>query len=184
MQYLSGIYKIANTITGDFYIGSAVNFRRRWRYHRYTLGTNRHHNTDLQRDWNNLGADSFEFKFILYCDIENLLYYEDVLIKGLKPSYNIRQKAGSNLGIKLSEEAKHKMREAWKTRPPMSDETRKLMSDSHKGKHHTKETCKRLSEVNKGKHLSEKTKQKMSRSATRRWSQRFETQKGGYECAK
>ena len=30
---ISGVYKITNTVTGDFYIGSSKNIERRWKAH-------------------------------------------------------------------------------------------------------------------------------------------------------
>ena len=39
----SGIYKIVNLINGKVYIGSAVNFEKRWREHRRGLISKNHH---------------------------------------------------------------------------------------------------------------------------------------------
>ena len=33
----SGIYKIVNKVTSKFYIGSSVNFKRRWYMHKFEL---------------------------------------------------------------------------------------------------------------------------------------------------
>ena len=43
-----------------------------------------------------------------------------------------------------------------------SDETRKKLSESHKGKTHSNETRKKMSELHKGKTLSDETRKKMS----------------------
>lgn len=156
-----GIYKIVNTVTGDFYVGSAVNLRKRWSQHKSTLIANCHKNAHLQRAWNKYGADCFTFEAVLYCDKEHLLEREQFHIDNDKPSYNIAPTAGSNLGRKFS------------------DETKRNMSEAHKGKVLTEETKQRLSEALTGErnamfgkcgerhplfgiHLSDETKQKIS----------------------
>ena len=48
----SGVYQITNKVTGKFYIGSAVNFRKRWNTHKSCLRNNKHANKHLQRAWN------------------------------------------------------------------------------------------------------------------------------------
>lgn len=53
----------------------------------------------------------------------------------------------------MTEETKQKIAEAMKgIRHQVSNETRKKISDYHKGKHHSEETKKKISQVNKGKH--------------------------------
>ena len=62
----SGIYKIANKGTGDFYIGSAVNLNSRISIHKSTLKNNVHHNIILQRIYNKYGLDKLSFEVIEY----------------------------------------------------------------------------------------------------------------------
>lgn len=157
-----GIYKITNTITGDYYIGSACNISNRWSLHRRTLANNKHHSIHLQRAYNKYGAEYFKFSVLEYCEKEKLIEREQYYIDSKRPSYNILPIAGSSLGIKRSEEAKRKMSEAWKTRLPVSDETRHKMSDAQKGKHPTEEAIYKRSEALKGRHLSEEHKRKIS----------------------
>jgi hypothetical protein len=74
-------------------------------------------------------------------------------------------------GAKRSDESKKRMSESAKNRPPVSDDTRKKLSDMYKGekscwygKHHTEESKKKMSESKKGKSSgphSEETKQKI-----------------------
>lgn len=40
----TGIYKISNKITGDYYIGSAVNIERRFYEHKNSLRSDKHKN--------------------------------------------------------------------------------------------------------------------------------------------
>ena len=71
----------------------------------------------------------------------------------------IEKRRKSNIGKKRSKEARIKMSIAKKN---MSDETKRKMSESHKGKHHNEETKLKMSIANQGKHHSEEAKQKMS----------------------
>lgn len=132
----SGIYKIINIVNEKCYIGSAVNFKQRWMDHKKLLNKNKHHSKHLQNTWNKYSKDNFKFEILLTCEKEELLDYEQLHFDELKPEYNICKIAGSSLGIKhteetlkklrnpKSEETKAKLKEAWKTRPPISEETR------------------------------------------------------------
>lgn len=55
------IYKIVNKQSGKFYIGSTVDPVRRWSEHKGQLEKNTHINKQLQKDFNDLGIDYFEF---------------------------------------------------------------------------------------------------------------------------
>ena len=68
-------------------------------------------------------------------------------------------------GRKHTPESIEKMKESWKSRPPISEETRKKMGDGNRGKTVTVETRKKLSVAQTGKTHSEETKKKMSESS-------------------
>jgi group I intron endonuclease len=55
----SGVYCIFNTVTGRFYIGSAVSFPERWGAHRRQLEHGTHSNWKLLRDYKRHGIESF-----------------------------------------------------------------------------------------------------------------------------
>ena len=42
------IYSILNRITNEIYIGSAIDYTRRWINHKNLLSSNKHYNTKLQ----------------------------------------------------------------------------------------------------------------------------------------
>lgn len=65
---MGGIYAIKNTINGKVYIGSAKNFKKRWKRHRSQLKNNKHHSIKLQRSYNKYGKDSFEFIILEECE--------------------------------------------------------------------------------------------------------------------
>ncbi len=102
----SGIYQIRNIITGEIYVGSAVNLNRRKGEHFYYLKRNRHHSILLQRNYNKYGLDCFKFEILAHCPREYLIKLEQWFLDNLKPSLNIDKRAGSRLGSKLSEETK------------------------------------------------------------------------------
>ena len=64
----SGIYKIINKITNQYYVGSTVNFMRRWYQHKVKLNKNLHCNPHLQYAWNKYGCNNFEFKIVEYIE--------------------------------------------------------------------------------------------------------------------
>lgn len=170
----SGIYKILNIITRDYYLGSACNIARRFYEHRRELIRNIHDSCHLQNAWNKYGEQAFELSVVLLCDIENLLYYEDVLLKGLKPAYNIATDAFAPMqGRQHTEESRRTMSEKQRGElNPMfgmhrhhSEETKSKMGKAQKGelnhffgKHHAEETKRKM----RGRYLSGEAKQKIS----------------------
>lgn len=108
-QCQSGIYEIVNTVTGKRYVGSAVNFTKRWTEHRAQLSSGKHHSRHLQAAWAKHGRDAFEFRKLLICEKENLLTYEQILMDGMNPEYNVLKVAGSSLGRKATEETRKRI---------------------------------------------------------------------------
>lgn len=64
----SGIYLIHNNITDKYYIGKGSNVKERWRHHKYVLQNKKHHNKDIQEDFDKYGIESFDFRVIEYCE--------------------------------------------------------------------------------------------------------------------
>lgn len=139
----SGIYEIRNNLTKDTYIGSAVNLRKRKAQHFSKLNKGIHANKHIQSSFNKYNKENFTFQPLIYCDKSMLILYEQLLIDGIKPQYNINPLAESRLG------AKH------------SIETKRKMSDSKKGQTIPTEQRVKISESEKGKIVSETTKQKI-----------------------
>jgi group I intron endonuclease len=187
---LSGVYQLKNKINNDIYIGSTVNLRKRKAMHFHLLRKNEHHNSFLQKAFDEYGEENFIFEVLLYCDKQFLTYYEQKLLDKFVPEYNISTNSESNIGIKLSQETRDKMSKSHigkkaseETRKKIaenskniSDETRKKLSESRKGeKHHffgkhlSKEHIEKLIEShtgqipwNKGIPCTEETKNKIS----------------------
>ena len=91
---ISGIYKITNTITNDFYIGSSKNVKHRWTEHKCTSTWNEHPNIQLYQDMQKYGVDKFEFEILEEVEIEHLKEVEQQFIETLKPTYNNRNANG------------------------------------------------------------------------------------------
>lgn len=88
---MGAIYKIVNVANDAFYVGSAVNPRRRKWEHWKALKENTHHCSALQAAWNEYGEDAFSFEIVEEVPDEQLLAVEDIyLLKhhGLENCYN------------------------------------------------------------------------------------------------
>jgi len=137
----TGIYKILNTVTNDFYIGSAsVDLKSRKQQHFCGLKLNKHRNIHLQRAYNKYGKDSFVFNIIEYCIPADCIKREQFFIDTMNPHYNIDRVAGSRRGYKMTKEQiealskRLKGKPAWNKGIPFGVESRKKMSEAKKGK--------------------------------------------------
>lgn len=133
----TGIYSIEHLASGKKYIGSAVNFAKRWNVHRHHLSKGTHHSAHLQAAWSKHGEDAFEFRKLLVCSKENLLMYEQLCIDGYKvcdreQGYNADPTAGSRLGTTHSAETRAKISKN-RSKPFFSAECRARMSAKRKG---------------------------------------------------
>lgn len=148
----SGIYKILNLSNNKFYIGSARNFIERKCNHYSELRRNEHKNKYLQAAWNKYSEWNFEFIVLEYVeDKTKLIEREQFWINftnccNSKIGYNLNPTAGSNLGLKLSEEAKNKLRSYKRTQ-----ETKDKISIANKGHEVTEETRIKIANSNRGK---------------------------------
>jgi group I intron endonuclease len=153
----AGIYAITNTANRKRYIGSAVDVQGRWRSHRGALLAGRHFNRHLQSAWNKYGESSFDFSVLeIVEDLEQLILREQAHIDeaGMKELYNARPMAGNNLGLKLSEEARHKMSEALRGHAT-AEGTRRKIGLAHLGMVHSAETRRKMSIAKRGRPLGE-----------------------------
>lgn len=155
MKTKSGIYKILCKKNKKIYIRSAVNLHGRWCTHLWRLKKNIHLNLHLQFAFNKYGEKAFKFEVLEECERENLIEREQHHIDTLKPQFNIRKEARSNLGLSLSEEGKQKLREFWtgKKRPRTKEHTenlRKTLKGKLKGRTISEEHKQSLREQRKG----------------------------------
>ena len=85
---ISGVYKIVNTITGDFYIGSSKNIKQRWRRHKSLSSWKKCPNNPMYLDMQKYGLDYFEFEILKEAEPDKLKEAEQQFIEKLKPTYN------------------------------------------------------------------------------------------------
>ena len=85
---ISGVYKITNAITGDFYIGSSKDVKQRWAYHKCKSIWNEQPNNQMYLDMKNYGLDKFSFQILAEVEVDKLKEMEQRFIETLKPTYN------------------------------------------------------------------------------------------------
>ena len=85
---ISAVYKITNTITGKFYIGSSKNVKLRWACHKCQSTWNECPNNPMYLDMLKYGVEKFEFEILEEVESEHLKEKEQQFIETLKPTYN------------------------------------------------------------------------------------------------
>ena len=131
---MQGIYLIQNEIDGKMYIGQAEDIGLRWSSHLSLLQSGKHPSKYLQQAVNKYGIENFSFTVICECEKEKLNELEQYYIYCLETTdprvgYN-RQYGGTS-------------------NRPCAD-TRRLMSEAHKGKKHSEETKRKIGASHKG----------------------------------
>ena len=96
-EKIIGVYKITNTVTGDFYIGSSKNIKSRWRDHKKPSVWKNHPNNTMYIDMQKYGLDNFDFQILEEVEIESLKEAEQQFIEKLKPTYNQMNAKGLNV---------------------------------------------------------------------------------------
>lgn len=161
------IYQITNKINGKRYIG-----QHKYEDESNPMGRYKGSGVLLHRAYKKYGVENFETK-VLYSKIrykETVDAMEIWAIEKYKPEYNIA-KGGQGGGYEKPLSTRIKLSKAAKGRK-LSEETKKKISESNKGKHkrpHSEEARKRMSLAKKGKpspkrgcNLSDETKRKIS----------------------
>lgn len=124
----AGIYYFKNKINNKYYIGQAINLKKRLRHHFSNIKSNKYSNIALYKAINKYGIENFELDIIEYVNpsLENLKEILDSLEKDYIKKYNSYVPNGYNLtvggdkgvlGLKMTEEQKNKIIEALKFRP-------------------------------------------------------------------
>lgn len=106
----SGIYSITNKSNGKRYIGRSVNLKKRKGFHKWQLEKGIHFNHHLQRAWNN--GDEFSFEVLEYCTPEELNEREIYWIAyydSMHTGYNMCAGGAATLGRLLTDETKRKI---------------------------------------------------------------------------
>lgn len=159
---VSGIYMITNKINGHMYIGGSIDIKRRFNDHKQGKNIK---TSPIDKAIRKYGENNFTYQIItqLPPDWSVIGEHEKYWIKFYNTfnnpnHYNLTEGGGGSCGYKHSDENKRKMSENncryWKDKI-LPKETRKKISESLKGKHHSDETKHKISEANKGKWIRE-----------------------------
>ena len=97
MEKISAVYKITNTVTGDFYVGSSKNVKSRWTSHKCLSVWKKHANNPMYLDMKKFGIDKFELEILEEVEIEQLKEVEQQFIEKLQPTYNNNNAKGVDI---------------------------------------------------------------------------------------
>ena len=97
MNTIYGVYKITNTITGDFYIGSSKDVKHRFAEHKCPSSWKKFPNNPLYLDMQRYGLNKFVFEILEEVEIEHLKETEQKFIETLQPTYNNRNANGLDI---------------------------------------------------------------------------------------
>lgn len=163
------IYKIENLINGKVYIGQTIQDpKKREQAHLRDLRRKKHRNIHLQNSFNKHGESNFKFTVLNYATAKEVIdRLEDDYIQYygcLNNSKGYNLMSGGSHGSP-SIETRKKMSEAHKGKK-LSDETKYKVSKNNArhwlGKKRPLETCKKFSEAHKDKPLSLEHRANMS----------------------
>ena len=93
-EKISGIYKITNTVTGDFYIGSSKDVKQRCAQHKCKSTWKNNPNNPMYIDMQKYGLDNFDFQILAEVEEGKLKDAEQKFIEILKPTYNSNRANG------------------------------------------------------------------------------------------
>ena len=93
-EKICAVYRITNTVTGDFYIGSSKNIKSRWIDHKKPSVWKQYPNNPMYIDMRKYGLDKFVFEILTEVEPEELKEVEQQFIEALKPTYNNRNANG------------------------------------------------------------------------------------------
>lgn len=170
----SYIYIIENKVNGKAYIGKANNVKKRWDKHRAAAFDE----SDglLYRAMRKHGIENFQIRVIDEADDETyaLNVLEPMWIRRFRDQgvelYNLTEGGDGIPGFVHSEETKRKMSKSQRGRKH-SEESRQKLREANLGKSHSDETRRKLSEANSGRPKpprSEEHRQRLSEVARAR----------------
>ena len=93
-EKISAVYKITNTVTNDFYIGSSKNIKKRWASHKCQSTWKQCPNNPMYIDMKRYGVDKFDFEILEVVEEGSLKEKEQEFIETLNPIYNNRNANG------------------------------------------------------------------------------------------
>lgn len=128
---ISGVYKVTNNVTGDFYIGSSCDIKKRWISHKSPSTWKHKPNSLLYKAFQEYGLENFKFMILMPAYPEHLKQMEQEFIEMLQPVYNDRRSKGLNVERRRESYKKYKQTDKGKE---ASRKGRKKYIHSNKGK--------------------------------------------------
>lgn len=158
-EKVCGVYLITNNLNGMSYVGQSVNCMQRWSSHKSPSANN----SPIDKAIKEYCIENFTFKIEKVCSPEELDFYEKETIKKYNTvwpnGYNML--SGGKKGFDTCKETRRRKSESAKIKPPVSNETKKKISEFAKTRtgeknsfynhHHTEEVRRKISQSNKGR---------------------------------
>ena len=165
MTKIIGVYKITNTVTGDFYIGSSKDVKRRWREHKCQSRWNDNSNNPMYLDMQRYGVEKFVFEILEVVEEGKLKDAEQKFIETLNPSYNDRNANGWDIERrkKTQKESRKKYQKSDKFK-----EAQKKYNKSDKGKKSQRKAQKKYQKSDKFKEAQKKYEKSDKRKKTKK----------------
>ena len=92
MKFRVGIFQIYNTKDNKVFLKTTSDLDRAFNSDLFQLKAGMHSNRELQKDWNNLGAENFEFKL-----------FDELKIKDTETPEDIKEELNELLEMHLTE---------------------------------------------------------------------------------
>lgn len=153
MNKISAVYKIVNTITGDFYVGSSINVFNRWVEHKKLSIWKRCPNSPMYKDFQKYGLDKFRFQILAPVMPEYLKQVEQEFIDLLHPTYNNIRANGIDLERRKEWHKEYEQSEKGK-------EYRRKYRKTEEGKEVHKKAHRKYRQTEKGKEVNRKAQKK------------------------
>jgi group I intron endonuclease len=164
MKTMGIIYCARNKVNGKRYIGQTE---------RSLSKRKRKHESDARLSgfsffWEALrefGFDNFEWS-VIFEDVAEIeadkLERETISVYKTQHPNGYNMQSGGITGFGVIDETRAKLSKSGRSRPPMTEETKKRMGVVHKGRKRSDETRKKISAAVKGKPKSDEHRQKLS----------------------
>ena len=154
------IYKITSKIDNKSYIGQTADFNNRIKNHLASLEKGSHFNQHLQNAYKKYGLSNFVIEVLAQCSKENL---DELEVHFIKKHQTTNRKFGYNM-----------MYGGQSNRRFFTDEVRKKMSDSSKGRKFSESHKENIRKANVGKIISKEAIEKTRQTKIRNGSHKGE----------
>jgi group I intron endonuclease len=157
-----GIYSISHS-SGDIYIGSSIELKKRLYYHKHRLRKGTHFNPKLQAAWDKYGEDAFTFSVVEYVlEKSQIIVREQYWIDAnMGRLYNLCPVAGNTMGRTHTAATREKIRKA-NLGKKATDQAKSNMAASQRGRKHPEGIRAKISKAHKGRKFSESHRKALS----------------------